>query len=462
MYFIPIRHKTDIRRSVACAGAFLAFCWLTSCDRNSSLGNYLVESHTRTVKVDTFGVEMSVLAKDSIVTSNKGVIFVGEYDDPETGKSRAEGFVEFTRTSDYENNEYPRFDSVTLVLNPTGNYYGDTLAYPDIRIWRLNNPIEMDDDGMRYSTSTASRGNELSIQRRFKMKGPSQKEVEIRLPDVFGEELFDGIIKNRENMNTDNYLKTFPGLAITPASGNSCIYAYSITDSTCQIRIHYRISESGDLTDKVMTFKANPAKQFNHLETTLLPDLPVGSKTDPVPTSKTHNKGFILSGGSPLYTRLDFPRLDYLQTLGEIVVIENARLIVRPVHHSYETVPLPPELNLYEHNPVNDERGSALTQLTAGSTQPTTMTGNLNNAGKNKNNHEECYYDFTITDFIASQIGVSEYGKVALSIDIPTSEVSNAFRRLVFGDRNFFYKTEVQSKENQIMLEITYSIYNEY
>jgi hypothetical protein len=427
------------------------------------LGNYLVESHTRTVKVDTFSVKLSVLAKDSIVTSGKGVLFVGEYDDPAVGKSQAQGYVEFIRTSDNENNEYPRFDSVTLVLRTTGNYYGDTLVYPNVEIWRLDKPIEMGDDNMRYSTSTASLRDNLPIQRRFKMKGPAQQEVEIRLANAFGEELFWGILKNREEMNADNYLKTFPGIAVVPAAGNSCIYAYSVTDSTCQIRLHYRISESGDLTNKVMTFKANPAKQFNHLKTTLLPDLPVGSKSDPVSTSNTRNMGFILSGGSALYTRLDFPGLEHLQMLGEIVVVENAKLIVRPIHHSYDTVPLPSELNLYQHNPVNDERGAELQHLAAGSTQLTTMTGNLNGEGKNQNMHELCYYDFTVTDFVASQVAAtSEYGKIALSIDIPTSKGSSTFQRLVFGDQDFFYKTEAQSRENQIMLEITYSIYNEY
>jgi hypothetical protein len=462
MYFIPYRHKTDIRWKAACAGAFLTLCWLTSCDRNSSLGNYLVEPHTRTVKVDTFSVQLSVLAKDSIATSGKGVLFVGEYKDPMVGMSLAQSYIEFTKTTDSESNEYPRFDSVTLVLRPTGNYYGDTLVYPAVEIWRLDKPIEMGDDNMRYSTSKASYTENLPIQRRFNMKGPAQREVAIRLPNAFGEELFWGILKNEEKMNADNYLKTFPGIAIVPAAGNSCIYAYSVTDSTCQIRLHYRISESGDLTDKVMTFKANPAKQFNHLETALLPNLPVGSKADPVSTSNTRNMGFILSGGSGLYTRLDFPGLDHLQTLGEIVVIENAKLIVRPVHHSYDTVPLPAELNLYQHNPVNDARGSELQHLAAGSSQLTTMTGDLNAAGKNKNVHEDCYYDFTITDFIASQIGAFDYGKMALSIDIPTSRESDSFQRLVFGDRNFFYKTETQSRENRIMLEITYSIYNEY
>ncbi|MDR1865036.1 MAG: DUF4270 domain-containing protein [Bacteroidales bacterium] len=449
---------------LAGAGALGVFFLFSSCSSDdSTMGNYLVETSTRTVFVDTLSVRLSVLAKDSTVTSNTGALFVGKFNDPLTGESEAKSFIEFTRTADSESNEYPRFDSVTLVLRPSGSYYGDTLQPFGIKISKLKIPIEMNDDGYRYSTSSAPVESASLVEEvRLNMRGPSQKEVEVTLPRELGEKMFQGVFKNETEWNADNYLKTFPGLAIESVGSDSCIYGFSVTDSTCMIRIYYRITGSADVERKTMTFKANSAKQFNHFKmSNFNPKLPESSKEDPVPTGQTGNMGFVTTGAIPLYTRMDFPTLSGLLVYGEIILIEKARLIVRPVRHSYDRVPLPPELYLYEHNPANDTRGNYLSVQTSTSTSP--LNGNLNGAGKDKNVHETYYYDYDITSFISSQLNATGYDKIALSIDIPSSTSgSTPFQRVVFGDRHFFRLSDAQSKDNQIMLEVTYSIYHEY
>ncbi|MDR3094686.1 MAG: DUF4270 domain-containing protein [Bacteroidales bacterium] len=441
----------------ACSGSFLVLLWLASCGDNSSLGNYLVETHTRTYITDTFTVRLSVLSKDSIVTSTlpnyPGVAFVGEYDDPLVGKSTAATYIEFTRTTDDEPNDYPKFDSVVLIMRLTGNYYGDTLVYPDVKISRLARQIEMDNDGVQYASSTMPLGNEVPVVHRFRFKGPhAQKEIAVRLPNEFGEQLFTGIRKEMPEMSVDNYLKTFPGLAIEPRPGNNCIYTYSVEDTTCRIQIHYTISTGTDIVEKVMTFNANKYKQFNHLTTQLLPDLPRGSKAAPVGTGKTRHRGFVMTGAAPLYTRIDFPGIERLPPLGELVVIEQANLIIRPVVHTYDTVPLPPTLNLYQHNSTNNLRGSVLSATGTS----TAMNGNLNQNGG--------YYNFDITDYITSQVSAVGYDRFSICLDFPesTSSDSYPFQRMVFGDQNFFHQSPPISAESQISLQITYSIYNEY
>ncbi|MDR1673352.1 MAG: DUF4270 domain-containing protein [Bacteroidales bacterium] len=466
----------------------LLFC---SCDSDSSspMGGYLVSPSTRTVMVDTLSVKLSVLAGDSVITSGKGVMFVGEYKDAWIGTSQARSFVEFSRTTTVETDNYPRFDSVTLVLCPNGIYYGDTtLRYQSVKISELIQPIKMDDDGRRYSTSSEPVGN-LLLNGKYKIKGPSQKEVEIRLPDNFGERLFSGIIKDEDEWKGEEYLKTFPGFAIERGVGdNSCIYGFSVTDSTCMIRIYYRVTgtvstEYGivGVAQKTMEFKANNSTQFNQYDITLdnsvagIDKLPVNSKSDAVSTGQTAHKGIILRGPLPLYTRIDFPSLNRLLDYGEIVLIERARLIIRPVRHSYDdNVPLPEELRLFEHNPSNDSRGSYNYLTMQASTGAVALTGNLNGTGKDKNVHELCYYDFDITNFITSQLGATVYDQLSLSVDFPDppgnpssayvaySKSNTPFQRLIFGDQDFFYKSEEQSKDNQIMLELVYSIYHEY
>jgi hypothetical protein len=461
---MKIEHSAIVKMmKLAGIGSFFVLFLLGSCsDKVSTMGDYLVSPNTRTVKIDTFSVNLSVLAKDSVVSSGKGVIYAGAYNDPLIGKSTARSFVEFNKTTGSESDEYPRFDSVTLVLHPTGSYYGDTLVLPSFKISELVKPIELDDDGVRYSTSSVPVGNVLA-NKEIKIKVGAHQEVGIRLPDEFGKKLFSGIIDDKIEYNTDNYLKTFPGLAIEQSNATeACIYGFSANDTACVVRIHYHVTGGTDVIYKTMDFKANTSKQFNQFQEILNvgSNLPTTSKDDPVSTGKTNNMGFVMTGGIPLYTRLDFPSINELLIYGEIVLIEKARLIVRPVRHSYDVVPLPPQLYLYEHNPTNDWMGNALSVQVSSSVSY--LNGNL--AGKNQAVHEEYYYDYDLTTFISSQLGAIGYDKIALRIDItsPVSTAADLFQRVVFGDQNFFYKSEAQSKDNQIMLEITYSIYNEY
>ncbi|MDR0814492.1 MAG: hypothetical protein LBN37_01935, partial [Bacteroidales bacterium] len=156
----------------------------------------------------------------------------------------------------------------------------------------------------------------------------------------------------------------------------------------------------------------------------------------------------------------DFPGIERLPALGEIVVIENAKLIVRPVVHTYDMVPLPPSLNLYQHNSTNNLRGSVLSST--GSS--TAMNGNL--ADKSPNDR---YYDFDITDYITSQVSATGYDRFSICIDFPeatsgSSDFSKSypFQRMVFGDQDFFHQSPPISAESRISLQITYSIYNEY
>jgi hypothetical protein len=70
-------------------------------------------------------------------------------------------------------------------------------------------------------------------------------------------------------------------------------------------------------------------------------------------------------------------------------------------------------------------------------------------------------YTFDITDFIASQIGTAGWDKWALSLLIPDESRESALQRLVFGNQNYWYKNESQSRDNQIRLEVVYTVYND-
>ncbi len=152
--------------------------------------------------------------------------------------------------------------------------------------------------------------------------------------------------------------------------------------------------------------------------------------------------------GTPMYTRLEFPYLNNFLMLGEIVKIQQAVLTICPTAHSYDTIPLPPKLNLFYHDPTSNNQGNAVTGGTSSSAS--VLTGNLDSNYPN--------YVFDITSFISEQMGKIGYSKWALSVSIPRDEQNTTLYRLVFGDQNYWYKNN-ESRDYQVQLRVTYVTY---
>ena len=450
----------------ACAGMlFLGLLFSSCANEDYSIGGHLVNSHTRLEITDTISIRVSNLVSvDSVVTSGnnsniQGTGFSGIYDDPYVGTFQTQTFIEFSNTTDVENYRYAQFDSVTLVLRPNGNYYGDTVKYAAFKVSKLTERIEKQDNGNLYSTSNMPIGEQLA-DTALKVKVKAMEPVEIKLPRSFGEWLFNGALLKDDAFNSDNYRKTFPGLSISSGTGSNCVHGLNIQDSACMIRIYYHVSTI-DKEDKTMTFKASPGNSFYQLNNDKAKLPFYNSKSDPMPSRQTDNMGVIMSG-TPMYTRLEFPHLNELLTLGQIVKIKEARLYVRPVSKSFETVPLPSELNLYYFDPTsNTPLSSAITLPSSSSRTPVAQTGNLPKDYQNLWYPEFPQYSFDVTDFISSQLGKSGYNKWALCLLVPESSHGNTIQRLVFGNQDYWYKSENQSKDNRIKIEITYVVYND-
>ena len=187
----------------ACRGMLFLGVLLGSCKNNDfDVGWYLVDDpFTTTGMIDTVTIKVSnLVVSDSVVTSNRGNGFSGVYYDPQIGSIQTQSYIEFARTADIETNRYASFDSVTLVLRPNGEYFGDTVQHAAFKVHRLAKPIEKRDDGKLYSTSTMPLDEQLTDTAiRVKLKNMEQEitddnkittknnnEFEIKLPDSFG------------------------------------------------------------------------------------------------------------------------------------------------------------------------------------------------------------------------------------------------------------------------------------
>jgi len=454
---------------IACTGMLFLGIALNSCNDDGFRNfNHLVNSHTGLGMIDTVTIKVSnMISADSVNTYGRGAAFSGTYSDPQIGDVVTKTYIEFTRTTDSESDRYARFDSVTLVLRPNGNYYGDTTQYAAFKISRLLDRIEKNEDGGLYSTSKGPDEVLLTEESfRIKVKDIKNNEFEVKLPDDFGEWLFDGILRGDDEFKGEDYLKTFSGLSVGSGTGSACVHGLNIQDTACMIRIYYHVNTTSK-QERKMEFKANPYNSFCNLHCDRIDPLQYTSKDDPVPSSETNDMGVIMSG-FPMFVRLEFPYLNELKWLGQIVKIQKATLYVRPVQRSFDIVPLPPKLNLYYFNPRENKReGTAIRPPSMGNSNVGPMDGNLPANYQSLPNPYLPQYTFDVTDYIADQIGATGYNRWALSLLIPDASSSPeanygiAIQRLVFGNQNYWYKNELQSRDNRIKLEVIYIVYND-
>ena len=459
---------------IVCVGLFFSGLLFNSCKSDDfRIGRNLVDPHVRIIRTDTITVRLSNFAIDSMVTSGNREGwhgFAGYYDDPAIGKLSAQSYIEINRTQNSESNKYAYFDSVMLVFRPNGNYYGDSTQNASFKISRLKSCLkdefEMRDEKM-YSTSFVPVGAPLTktAEVSFRMR-PNRKaeEIEIRLLDSFGDSLFRGIRDNLDYMRPDinpktqvsYYLETFPGISISTGSNSSCVYGFGVNDTSCLIRVYYSVSATIK-EQKKMEFKPNPHRTFFCYESEKLPDLAdIDSKKEPKPTSGTRNMGVLMSG-TPMYTRIQFPYLNNIFHMAEIVMIREATLFIKPVYNSYDTVPLPPKLNLYYYNPLNYYvKGSALSERSGYGQQ--TLTGNL---PANYRIQRYPHYSFNITDFISDQLGKFGNNSIDLFVAIPNDSENSTIQRLLFGDQKFIHPGNIPDFENQVQLRIDYITYND-
>ena len=456
---------------IALAGVIL----LSSCNNEPfEIGNHLVDPRITPGMIDTVSVRVSNLVLfDSVVSVGRGIGFWGVYDDHLIGSVRAKTFLEFGRTTDRETDLNSVFDSITLVLRPNGVFYGDTTGFDKstdmnaaIKVFMIDQQIERGEDGSLYSTSSVPLRNQALVDTVFMMPvlDLQNNEIEIKLPGSFGRALFQGILRDDEEYRQPDFHKTFPGLAVVAGDRSNCVYGILLNDTSCMIRIYYHISTTSR-EEKKMTFTVNQFNSFYNKENDLAklpPDM--DSRSAPIPSSQTGNRGIITSGSTPIFTRLEFPHLNELLWLGQVVSIKRATLYVRPVQHTFDTIPLPASLNVYYFDPTSNlPMGSAIRPPSVGggvSSGP--QHGSLPANYRNIQSPDLVQYTFDITDFIAGQLGRVGHEKWALSLLIADNERDNTIQRFVFGDQNFWWHDdERQSMDNRIKLEVTYEVYNE-
>ncbi len=429
---------------------------LFSCGTDTDTGEFTVGSDylalsNKVIMIDTVTVEMSTINFDSLVTSNKSRILIGNYDDPIFGKVKSDSYFQLSGASyalnstgsDTEAVNYV-FDSISMILKYDKYYYGDTTKVQTFDIHRLLQKVKPNTDDSNFYNNSALSYSTESLGKVSFIPRPNQKDsINIKMDKEFGEALFQKI-KKREITDFDSFTEYLKGLVLVPETSNSSsIIGFSAGSS--KMRLYYsKYMGDADEVPYILDYTIlDKTKQFNSISLdktgTLLQNLPASSSN--LSSNLTNNQGFIQSG-TGVACRIDFPNIKQFKNISTNGAIVNAELILKPVNNSYsEKYPLADSLSVFIGDNLN--RISGALANSAG----TTVYGILNK--KSDEFNENVGYTIPVGAFLQKEMLKSADSRSSLILTLPG--ISKSVNRIVLANQ--------KHADNKIQLKIYYISY---
>ncbi|MDX9883869.1 MAG: DUF4270 family protein [Prolixibacteraceae bacterium] len=415
---------------------------------STTIGDDFIKSETTIAIIDTFTVRLSTFIDDSIVTSNTSVGLVGNYTDEDLGIVRAKSFYQLgISTGTYSMDIRDKFDSLTITMRYSGVSFGDTTKLQKINVYRLTQELKARSDGSLYNISSVPHEAEPIGSITIKPQPKNDKNLIIRLNDAWGQELFDSIQnKSGTILTEEKFLQYLPGLAIGSETDDGSVLTFSLADSLFYMTVHASRFEY-DLIETDFVFPMiNANLQFNQIKSdragtnsALIAD----SNHSKVYSEQTANRSFS-QGGIGMYTRIEFPGVGGVLKMDQKRFLMKAELILKPVFRSYEEVPLPDNIYLYESNRTNE----VVAPLLNSDNEPLTPKFVLDDIY-----YEDTYYMFDITTFITSELSDGHFDvEHALLVNILKSKMGSSLERIILSDSS-------KSKYKPV-LKLYYVFYN--
>jgi hypothetical protein len=354
----------------------------TACDNEPGrLGVVIntIDNNFGVVLVDTIKVAASTVLLDSIPTSGTGSILIGGYSDPKLGVLSAEGYFQVGIGAAWEPADNAIYDSLTLVMNYTGYHYGDTSNAQSLIVRRITEPFKTHSlpqfwvDEKQYSAlyQESSLYNSTSINYDVSLLGSktvhprpnSNDSVSIRLNDGVGQEWFS-MAKNESPTITqlENFIEYFKGLSIASSSVPKAVIGFAADE--IKVRLYYREYADEQLVQKFHEFPFTTnlsyyTKMSSDRTGTTLETLNIDN--DELSAVETGDDVYI-QAGTGVVAKVTFPYIRKMIDLDELLIVNEAKLILEPVNDSYdETFSVPRSLTLFE----TDKSNIPLTQIYA-------------------------------------------------------------------------------------------------
>ena len=404
------------------------------------LGNSVFDNNYSVALVDSIKVVASTVLLDSIPTSGTGSILIGGYSDPKLGVLSAEGYIQFNNGEAWEPPDHAIFDSVVLTLNYSGYYYGDTSQTQTFVARRITQAFKTYDlpqfwvDERQYSSlyQASSLYNSSAIRYEASMLGtktfdPRPNSIDsltIRVNDDLGKEWLSLAKEQSVNITqTDKFLEYFKGISISATSPSEAVVGFNTVDA--KIRLYYKEYSDETLVQKFHEFPIGTTLPYytkisSDRSGKILESLKNGS--DEIFSNKSDDQVFIQSG-TGIVVKVTFPYIRRMIDLDNILLVNQAQLILEPTKDSYDGVfSLPPSLTLFE----TDKSNLPLKQLFADYNVTEEQKASISI------DHEfdkTSGYVFTITEYMQDMLSSEGNLQKGLLIMPPSDEIGKRVER---------------------------------
>jgi hypothetical protein len=414
---------------------FFSVTWFACKKVDIQFGDqFLDNGYTQITKVDSFATELSTVYVDSFATSASGVAMVGGYTDPVFGKINTSSYIEFAPPAFVDSFAGTTFDSIALILQPTGSYVGDSTKPVHIEVSRLSQSIAPYDNNVTllYNTNSFTTIPTLLGMKDVTVRPTTNEPVSIRLDDAFGKDLLKkhGDPNDADTKTLDAFVQYFYGLQISAASNSAMVF--NCKDSAV-LRLYYK--KPGLFTEnRVLDFTLNnTAHQFNHIDidrsAAVLKNLPAAKQ---LASSDINNAAYTLYTAGAM-VKMRFPSVRDILKVPSFAKILKATLVIRPVRGSYGTgsFMLPSQLRLAITTTLNQIGSDIFVYNSSGSVE--TLIGDLT---VDELYGENTSYTYDITSYLRAVITDATVNENGLLLLPPSTNYLSQFNRVVIGDRN--------------------------
>jgi hypothetical protein len=408
------------------------------------LSNSTFNKDFNVIVVDTITVKVSTVRLDSLPTSNTGILLVGGYDDAKLGRTQGEAYLQIGTGSGWTPPTEATFDSLVLIAHYSGYTYGDTSYVHKFEVRRVTQPFQiytlpqfylteqqysaLYTSNSKFNTSAMRADMQPLGTRTLRSRAHSKDSVTVRLSDELGRQwLTMSKDQSPDIVEESRFLDYFKGISIGTDGTDQSVLGINTTN--LRIRLYYKSYVGEELTQSYHDFPFetglyNYTRVITDRSNTALSSLSL--KNNELSTSQTDNMAFI-QAGSGLVTKLTFPYLTRLLRLTNVLLVNQAQIIIEPVKGTYDDkFPLPKTLTLYHTDKSNLPIQRVSANYNVNAFQAATISFD-------KEFDTSTGYQFTVTQLAQALLSTDGDSDRGLLITIPPEEISKTFGRAYIG-----------------------------
>lgn len=412
------------------------------------VGDNFIKDQTGVVMIDTLTIQSSTIKYDSIISNSSGRFLVGSNYNYFSGYKSSNSFMTMKFDDAIEDTEFV-FDSISLVLNYSTYYAGDTTVTQTFSVYQLQEQMELTDSYL-YTTSNFKCAPAPLGSVSLMPKPNSHKEISIKLPSKFGNRLAQMIKDKNDTITTqDLFLKFFNGLAIKSESNvKGAIIGFRTSDSGTtsetsattalietkpEIRLYYhKYHNPNDIHDLYYKFSfVTDGIYFNQISGNSSYSLLDGtSATSNERESKLTNNQTLLQSGIQVFTKLKIPYVDNLLKIGQNSALVGATLRLYPIKGTYSnTSTLPDSMYVYSA----DRRNKLIDQITLPGSTTSYAYAHL---VIQKDVEETVFYEIDVSGFIESELKQELETNLSLMIGYGSAAAKKTAEHVILGGAN--------------------------